>query len=288
VGVVLALASALSYGLSDFVGGVLSKRASFIRVALAGQAGGLVVTLLAAPLASRSVPDAADLLWGSLSGVGTGVGMTFLFRGMSRGAMSVVVPVSAVGGVALPVLVGTAVLGEHLTALTWVGIGLAVPALWLVSRGDGGSSHHPTPAIMDSLLAGVGIAVQYLALAQATPAAGIWPVAAGRVAALVAVGAAALAVRTPLSTDHRKHAAAQGRRVDLGAAGAGALAACALVCYLFATRTEFVAIAVVLSSLYPVVPVVLGLLVLHEKLTPTRALGLVGAFAASVLIATAS
>ena len=56
--------------------------------------------------------------------------MLFLYRGISRGAMSVVVPVSAVGGVALPVLVSVALLGDRPTVLAWTGIAVAVPALW--------------------------------------------------------------------------------------------------------------------------------------------------------------
>lgn len=282
MGAVFALASALAYGLSDVIGGVLSRRAGFLRVAGAGQAGGLLGTLVAAPLVSVSAPAPADVLWGCLSGVGTGVGMMFLFRGMSRGAISVVVPVSAVGGVALPVLVGTLILGEHPGVLTWVGIGLAAPALWLVSRNGPGPTRQPPAAIVDGLLAGVGIAVQYLALAQVTPAAGLWPIAAGRVAALVVVAGAWMARRGPGAG--RERVTGSGF-VDIAGAGGGALAALALVCYLYATRTELVAVAVVLSSLYPVVPVLLGLLVLHERPTRTNALGLVAALAAGVLIA---
>lgn len=101
------------YGLADFTGGLLSRRAHFAAVALAGQVGGLILALAVAPLAPGSSPGAADLGWGALSGVGTGFGMVFLYRGLSRGAMSVVVPVSAVSGVALPVLAGVLVLGDR-------------------------------------------------------------------------------------------------------------------------------------------------------------------------------
>ncbi|WP_228835120.1 hypothetical protein [Nocardia abscessus] len=69
----LALVSALSYGLSDFSGGVASRRIGFGRVALLGQLGGLAATVLAGLLVSRTAPDPADLGWGALSGVGTGI-----------------------------------------------------------------------------------------------------------------------------------------------------------------------------------------------------------------------
>lgn len=276
MGALLALASALSYGLSDFLGGILSRRSGFARVALLGQVGGLVAAAVAAPLVSAGEPRLTDLAWGALSGVGTGIGMTFLFRGMGRGALSVVVPVSAVGGVALPVLVSITVFGERPAPMTWAGIVLALPALWLVAGGTSGTRR----ALGDGMIAGFGIAVQYLALAQASPSSGIWPVAAGRITAVAVVALVVLRL-TPRS-DSTTGAA----RHDLGGLLAGALAALALVCYLFATRTQFLAVAVVLSSLYPIVPVLLGITVLRERLRWTQTIGLAGALAASVLIAT--
>lgn len=110
MGALLALASALFYGISDFAGGLLSRRAPFAAVALAGQVGGLLLAVAAVPFLDAGAVAASDLAWGALSGVGTGVGMLFLFRGLGRGAMSVVVPTSAVAGVALPVLAGVAFL----------------------------------------------------------------------------------------------------------------------------------------------------------------------------------
>ncbi len=41
MGTLLALVSASSYGLSDFVGGVASRRVGFVRVALLGHSAGL-------------------------------------------------------------------------------------------------------------------------------------------------------------------------------------------------------------------------------------------------------
>ncbi|HEY0578421.1 MAG TPA: DMT family transporter [Pseudonocardia sp.] len=301
MGALLALASALSYGLSDFVGGLLSRRASFVRVSLFGQVGGLLTMMLAAPLVSRAVPPLADLAWGGLSGVGTGIGMTFLFRGMSRGAMSVVVPVSAVGGVVLPVLVGTALLGDRPAPLAWLGIAVAVPALWSVSRARATSAAPAGPALTDGLVSSVGIAVQYLALAQAGPEGGLWPVAAGRITSVIT----ALALSTVLAasgpgqaTDRATSDRSTSDRVTsdtglglwwppLGGGFAGVLAGVALACYLVAIRTELVAVAVVLSSLYPVIPVLLGVTVLGERLSWRQTAGLVGALAASVLISTA-
>lgn len=285
MGPLLALVSAGLYGLADFAGGILSRRADFVVIAVVGQGAALILTAVAAPLVSPSVPDAADLGWGALSGVGSAVGMVFLYRGMSRGDVSVVVPVSAVGGLVLPILVGVAILGDRPSAVSWAGIVLAVPALWLVARPAGAAESTAesaarsaaTVAVLDGLLASTGFAVQYLALAQAGPAAGIWPVTAGRVTATAT--ALALAVHTGKRLRLRpRHA--------LWAAACGAAAAAALVCYLLATRQALVVVAVVLSNLYPLVPVLLGVTVLHERLSRRQVIGLTTAITAVVLVST--
>ena len=273
MGALLALASAVCYGISDFAGGLLSRRAPFATVALTGQAGGLVLSVTVASFAPAPAIRPADLAWGALSGAGTGLGMLFLFRGLSRGAMSVVVPVSAVGGVTLPVLAGVALLGERPPALSWLGIGAAVPALWLVSRARTSTGPAAT-ATLDGLIAGTGIALQYLALAQAGPDSGIWPVAAGRVTAILTI--LPLSIATPVSRLPRS--------TTLRAAVIGAVASLALICYLLATQRQLAVVAVVLSSLYPAVPVLLGILVLRERLSWPQTLGVVAAAASVVLL----
>lgn len=275
VGVLFALASAVCYGLSDFVGGLLSRRASFAAITLGGQLGGLALALALAPAVPATGVRPSDLVWGALSGVGTGAGMLFLFRGLSRGAMSVVVPVSAVSGVALPVLVGVAFLGDHPSAPSWLGIAVAVPALWLVSRVRRESGAPGAAAAADGLIAGIGIALQYVALAQAEPSAGIWPVVAGRAAATLTV--------LPLVVAAGVRPGPGLRRI-VPAAGAGALAGCALVLYLAATRRELLVVAVVLSSLYPAIPVLLGITALRERLSRSQLTGLAGAAAAIGLL----
>jgi drug/metabolite transporter (DMT)-like permease len=297
MGTLLALASALCYGISDFTGGLLSRRAPYLTVALLGQLGALVVSgVLALLLPAHATP--ADLGWGALSGVGSAAGMLLLFRGLSRGAMSVVVPVSAVVGVVLPVLVGVALLGERPGPAGWCGVAVAVPALWLVSARGGGEDATPPAALLDALLASVGFAVQYLALARAGTASGAWPVVSGRVAAVLALLPLLLLARrfraAPDAAAGRRRSRAApdgtaGRRpratvVGL-AVGSGGLAAVALLCYLVATREQLMVLAVVLSSLYPAVPALLGLSVLHERVNRWQVVGLVAAAGSVVLTA---
>ena len=276
MGALLALASSIAYGTADFAGGLLSRRAHYAAVALYGQAGGLIFALTAAAVTSTAAPGTAGLGWGALSGLGSGTGMLFLYRGVSHGTMSIVVPVSTVTAVALPVLAAVAFVGDRPSVLSWAGIAAAVPALWLVSRTT--TSTRPAgPAALDGLIAGTGIALQYLALAQAPAHAGLWPVAAGRLTATLAILPVAVPARAPLPLTPR---------LAIPAAATGATAALALTLYLLATRHQLLAITVVLSSLYPAIPVLLGIAALHERLSRTQTAGLIAAAAATALLTT--
>ncbi|MDQ0746217.1 drug/metabolite transporter (DMT)-like permease [Streptomyces africanus] len=271
MGALLALSSAVVYGIVDFAGGLLSRHIHHAAVTFLGQLGGLLLAWAAALLIPADTVHTADLLWGALSGVGSGVAMRFLNRGLSSGAMSVVVPVSAVTGVALSVLCGVLVLGDRPGALAWLGIAVTVPALWFVSGGRGGAGK----GTADGLLASAGVAVQYLALGQAAAASGLWPVAAGRVAAVL--------VLLPDAARHaRRLRLPPGRCLQALSIGAGA--ALGLVLYLLAAQRQLLAIAVVLASLYPALPVILGLALLHERISRRQALGLLGAGVATVLL----
>jgi drug/metabolite transporter (DMT)-like permease len=275
-GTLLALASAVCYGVADFAGGLLSRRASFAAVALLGQLAAFGCVLAAVPLLGGQARP-SDLAWGALSGLGTGVAMAFLYRGMSRGAMSVVVPVSAVGGMAIPVVVGVLLFGDRPSPPAAAGIALAVPALWLVSR-SGEGARSLSASVLDGLIASVGIGLQYLALAAASASAGIWPLVVGRVTAVLVI--LPMLARAPSGWR-------MSRLRGLGALGTGACAGLALLTYLLAIRHQMVSVAVVLSSLYPVIPVLVGLLVLGERLRGSQTVGLLGAGAAVALLSLA-
>jgi drug/metabolite transporter (DMT)-like permease len=106
----------------------------------------------------------------------------------------------------------------------------------------------------------------------------LWPLVASRVASVVAIVPLVLAARAPVRMP---------RRLALAAVGSGAVGTLAIACYTFATREQLLAVAVVLTALYPVVPVLLGLTVLRERVTPAQAAGLGLAGAAVGLIALA-
>ena len=113
MGTLFALASAACYGVVDFGGGLMSCRVltdaggsaragvgPVAAVTFLGQLSSLLLATAAALLVPAASPHPADLCWGALSGAGSAAAMLCLNRGLSRGATSVVVPVSAVTSMA--------------------------------------------------------------------------------------------------------------------------------------------------------------------------------------------
>jgi drug/metabolite transporter (DMT)-like permease len=280
VTVLLALGSAILYGLSDFVGGLLSRRTSVWPVAFVVQVSGTSSLVLIA-LAFGGDPDGTALAWGALSGLGSGLGTVFLYRGLATGRMSVVAPLSAVGAAVLPVLVGL-LTGERPSALAWLGIGCAFPAIWLVAAGEGDENvagRHVARAstgVLDGILAGVGFGFLFVALGQVPEGSGLFPAALGMGVSVVVV--AALAIVSRQVWVPRDRYAASSVVVGVLAAGATAL-------FQLASQTGLLAIASVLSSLYPAFTVLLAVLVLREHIHRGQAAGLALAASAVTLVA---
>ncbi|MCV7282220.1 DMT family transporter [Mycolicibacterium flavescens] len=271
----LALGAAVVFGLVHFFSGLLARRADSWAVALYGQIGGVVVVAAAAVFWPAPQLTLESIAWGALSGVGTGVGVAFLYRGLSTGRMSVVVPVSDVGAVALPVLVGVALLGDRPTALAWVGVAAALPALWLVSRSRQAESSHAETGTLDGLIAGAGFALQFIAISRIDLEGGLWPILAARILAAVTIVPLGLRSGARLRLP---------RRFVLPACVVGAAGSVAIVLYFLATQEQLLALATVLAALYPAIPVLLAMLFLHERLSRPQVVGLMLTAAAIGLI----
>jgi drug/metabolite transporter (DMT)-like permease len=272
--VILSLCAALAYGLSDFVGGLLTRRASAWAVAATSQAA---ATLLAFGLliTSAGKPGSAALLWGVLAGIGSGVGNVCIFRGLAVGRMAVVAPVSALAAAALPALVGLAT-GERPGALPVLGVMTALPAIWLVSAGGSEVSGAKRADVFNGLLAGLGFGVQFSALGQVPEEAGVLPLAVSQAASVVFIVMGAIAMSAPWVP--------RDRFSRLGVV-AGLLAGTATICFQLAAQSGMLTIAAVLTSLYPAVTVLLAAMVLRERIGKTQGIGLALAVTAVALIA---
>jgi drug/metabolite transporter (DMT)-like permease len=281
--VVLALVSALAYGLSDFIGGLVARRTTAWSVAVVGSLTAAVCTSVIAAL-GQGDPGWSDLAWAVLAGLGSGAGAGFLYRGFAAGRMGVVAPVSAVGAAVVPLMVGVAS-GERPALLAWVGIGAALPGIWLVSREpvpedlhlhDAGQHSATAAGVVDGLLAGLGFGVLFAALGQIPDSAGLWPLALTQLLSVPAVVVIAGLLRERWLPRHR---------AAWHAVWCGVLSTLATATFLFATQRGFLTISGVLASLYPAFTILLAALVLKEHIHRAQAVGLVLCGGAVALVA---
>jgi drug/metabolite transporter (DMT)-like permease len=277
VTVLLSLLAAASYGLSDFNGGIFSKRGGPWAVSLVAQLASTVLVLGVA-LVDGGDPTRTDLLWALLAGVGNGFGTAFLYRGLSSGRMGVVAPVSGVGAVVVPVAVGV-VTGERPGALVWTGVVLAMPAIWLVSREPATSVDGTSPrgsGVVDGILAGLGFGALFAALAQIPEKAGFLPLALN----VLVAGVAIIAVAVVLRQDWVPRT-----RWALGGAISGVLGALATGLFQIASHHGYLSVAAVVTSLYPAFTVLLAALVLRERVHAAQGVGLALCAASVALVA---
>jgi drug/metabolite transporter (DMT)-like permease len=262
--------------MSDFLGGLSSRRASAFGVVVLSQAVGLVALLVLLPWLGGPVGP-ADLAWGTAAGLAGAAGLVVFFHTLAHGVMSIVAPVTAVTAAAVPVLVGL-LGGNRIGPWAAVGIVLALAAVVLVSA-EGGLSALRTarPAsLAPALAAGAAFGIFFVLLDRTSADSGLTPLVAARLASAFLVVVIAVVGKQSLRV---------GRPALplVALSGIGDMAANAL--FLLATQQDGqLAITGVLASLYPVSTVVLAQVLLRERLAAAQVTGLGTAVAAVVLI----
>ncbi len=311
---VFALAAALLYGSADFLGGVATRRARALAILPASALAGLVVVLVAAVAAGESA-RAVGLAWGLAAGAVGGIGLIIFYAGLAEGPMTVVAPTSALTATILPVAVSVSD-GERATATVYAGALICLAAIVLVSAAGSPAGDSPAGvaaamaggaasggagtaertaslvrrlarrgfhvrAIGYGVAAGTTFGLFFVFLRNAGQSGAYWPIVASRLAGFLIIVAAAAITRT------RPVMVAGGARLLLATFGSGILDASANVSYVIATRDGLLGLAVVLTSLYPGVTVLLATFVLGERLRATQLAGLLLAVVGVVLVTAA-
>ncbi len=270
--IVLGLLSALTWGAGDFAGGLMARRVPLLGVVAVAQAAGMIAALLCAILRGEPVPQGRDLAIAFAAGCCGVVGMTSLYRGLAVGRMGVVAPLTGVLAAVIPVCVGFLRDGvPH--AATVVGIVVALAAVVLVTRSPG-HDDRPTGAKW-GLLAGTAIGLFNVTIGNLSSAGAFGPLVVVRLVQAVVLVGLIVVWRQPWRM----------QRADVGKlAGVGLLDMAGNASFIFAAQTGALAVASVLSSLYPVTTVVLAIAVLRERLTRSHIIGIALTAAAIVLI----
>jgi len=280
----LALVSALVWGVADFVGGLASRRSTPLQTLVLTTPAGLVLIVPVALLVGgdptgTALPGICSALFGSM-------GILLLYAALTIGPMGIVSPIAAVIGAVIPVVVGL-VQGDRPGPAAYAGMLLAVVAIVTVGlepqapTDDAGHQKVSTRALVLAILAGIGIGGFLAIISLAPDDSGLWSVvwARGTSTVIIAVlgGIVALRSRTPY--------AAVGRSVRIQALSAGVLDVGANAIYVLALQIGLLSVVSVLGSLYPAATVLLARFVLAERLRPMQKVGMVTAILAAALLA---
>jgi drug/metabolite transporter (DMT)-like permease len=204
-----------------------------------------------------------------------GFSLALFYRALASGQMGMTAPIAALLGAAIPTAVDIALEGAP-GRWTMGGFALAILAIWLITRPESASDGAGRPAGVGlAAIAGVGFAGFYLCIHQATGSPS-WIAAISRIGSFTTTSVAVLASRAPLKLD--RPSAVLGMLAGFADVSASAL-------FIFASQHGRLDEAVVVTSLYPAVTVLLARVVLKEHFSRWKFIGLLAALAAVPMIA---
>jgi drug/metabolite transporter (DMT)-like permease len=291
---IFALAAAVGWGLSDFLGAVSTRRVGLLVTMCVGLIVGCAVLGITA---ATPAVDGVHLAWGDVgalvvSGILGAGSYAGFYRALQLGPVSLVSPIFsayAMVAVVLAVLVGGQALGAAATAgvaLTIGGVALASafgqPAAPESSLPPAGRRHSGVPYALAAMLAwGV---TTYILARSAEHLSWFVPVAVSRVVTLVVLLAAAAAtavgsrggqpssVQPPPVQPPPVRAGAPLTRLALPAV-AGLLDMLAFLAFARAGQVGPVAVAATASACFPLIVIAGGVLVFKERLRPVQFAG---------------
>ncbi|HEX8104684.1 MAG TPA: EamA family transporter [Solirubrobacteraceae bacterium] len=275
--IVLALLSSVLWGSADYLGGVAARRITALVVTFLSQLFGLL-TLTVLLLLTGGELGGEGAAWGAVAGVVGAATLAIFYAALAAGAMSLVAPLSAVGGV---VPVGVALAGgDSPGRLALAGMVVALAGIVLIAGREDAALRLTPRVLLLAAAAALGIGTTLTLLQQGADApgsSGLAVVAAARVASVAATGLALLIARTV----PRPGSGGLAPVAAMGAADSGANA-------LFAVASESGshALVAVLGSLYPVMTLVLARTLLGERLSARQAAGAALALGGAALVST--
>jgi uncharacterized membrane protein len=267
-----AMAAVFAWGASDFLGGYSTRRANAFLFTTVVNLGGLFLVGTLALSTHAPFPSARSAAWVAAGGLSGGASLAIFYRALSSGRMGVTAPIAAVLGAAIPTLfsIFTDGLPGRLPVL---GFAFAAVGLWLITRTEDGGRPE---GIGLAVLSGIGFASFYLCVHQAGDAPALW------IATLTRTGGLTITALIVLLGGQFRGITAAGMR---WAVLTGCIDSLGTILFVRASQTGRLDEAVVISSLYPAVTVLLARVFLKEQFTRWRFVGLLAALAAVPMIA---
>ena len=266
------LAAVLAWGTSDFLGGYATRRANAFLFTTVVNIGGLLLVGTLASASHVQFPSGRSVAWVLAGGVTGGAALAIFYRALSSGRMGLTAPVAAVLGAAIPTVFSMFTEGMP-GGISIAGFFFAAIGLWLITRAEDGNTPE---GIGLALIAGTGFAGFYLCVRQAGDASAFWIATFTRTGGLLVTGVIVLL--------QRKFSDITGAGVRWGIL-TGCVDSLGTILFVRASQAGRLDEAVVISSLYPAVTVLLARMFLKEHFTRWRFIGLLAALAAVPMIA---
>ncbi|HWC16908.1 MAG TPA: DMT family transporter [Terriglobales bacterium] len=282
-----SLSAAAVWGTGDFCGGIATRRSTVFSVVAVAHTIGLLFMMALAFLFREPVPRNSVLLWGLAAGITGGAGLACLYRALAVGKMGLNAPLSAVIAAIVPLIFSLFTEGMP-PAWRFIGFAVALLSIWLIAtqsspnsdfepRDDAAvsSTRSDHRGLVLAIASGLGLGGFLLLIKFAGSSALFWPLVTSR------IGSAGLMLLTLAATQGEWSPKKGSIRWVLLA---GLLDTSANALYVAATQRGSLAVAAVLSSLYPASTVILARVVLKERWSPLQRVGMVGALVAVGLI----
>ena len=265
------LGAVFVWGTSDFLGGFAARRSNAFLFTTIVHGSGLLLMLAVALATHSTFPSRPGIAWTAAAGLSGGAGLAIFYRALASGRMGLTAPVAAVLSAAIPTVFGIFTEGVP-RAVQVAGFVLAAIGIWLISRPEDGSRPEGIGA---AVFAGVCFAGYYLFTKQAGDNSAVWLTAMSRAASFVLTGVIVILGRNYQIT-----------REGIGfGVVAGILDISGSVMFIRAAQTGRLDAAVVISSLYPAITVLLARFFLKEHFTRWKVVGMFAALLAVPLIA---
>jgi drug/metabolite transporter (DMT)-like permease len=268
-----SVSAAMAWGTSDFLGGYFTRRVNAFVFTFMFNLGGLILVGALSTAGNAVFPSTRSALWVFAGGMAGSAGVAVFFHALSRGSMGLIAPISAVLGAAIPAIFSMFTEGMP-GRISLLGFAFAAAGLWLITRTEDGAA---PKGIGLAVIAGIGFACFYLCVRQAGSGSALWFATLTRTGGLLVTGMIVLLqgnfgeITLPLVP----------RSVITG--GIDSLGT---LLFVFASQSGRLDEAVVISSLYPAITVVLARFVLKEHFTRWKFIGLLATLAAVPMIAT--
>lgn len=271
--VILALLSSLVWGLSDFLGGTLSKKRKAIAVIGGSQSFGLIFVSLLAIAFQTWTWNQSVWINGAIAGAMGLFGLVGFYTALATGQMGIVAPISSLSAV-VPVTIGL-VQGEQPSTMQLAGIVVALIGVILASGPELNGKVDPRPVLL-ALFAAVtfGFCVYFMARgARINPTMTVTAMRAVQVLLVIVLFLAIRSLGGLVKRDIPMLA-------TIGASDAGAN-----VLYTFAASLGLLSVVSVLGSLYPIVTVLLAWWIHKERLMRVQYIGIAITFSGVALLA---